>query len=182
MWYRRGGGEQVGNTEESREVIRLVRASAADAETLMQICVEAFAEDIEQWGGPIGIDQVEAHLDWMGKYLYYKVLVEEKTVGGILVDPQDDEHYVLSAMFIAPESQSQGMGTQAISLLEEAHPAATKWSLSAVYSSHRSHHFYEKLGYVRVGETKPGDYPEIPDERFHLFLYEKRLGGDHTKG
>ena len=29
---------------------------------------------------------------------------------------------------------------------------------------------------------KPGDYPEIPDERFHLFLYEKRLGGDHTKG
>ena len=163
-------------------MIRLVKATAADAEALMQICVQAFAEDIEQWGGPIGIDQVEAHLDWMQKYLYYKVLVEEKTVGGMLVDPQDHEHYVLCAMFIAPESQNQGIGTQAVSLLEEAHPTARKWSLSAVYSSRQSQHFYEKLGYEKVGETKPGDHPEIPDERFHLFLYEKRTDGSLLKG
>ena len=163
-------------------MMRLVKASAADAEALMQICVQAFAEDIEQWGGPIGIDRLEAHLDWMDKYLYYKIVVNGRTVGGILVDPQDDEHVVLSAMFIAPDSQNQGIGTQAMGLLEQAHPTATKWSLSAVYSSHTSQHFYEKLGYEKVGETRPGDFPEIPDQRFHLFLYEKRLDGDRTKG
>jgi RimJ/RimL family protein N-acetyltransferase len=162
-------------------MIRLVKASTADAEALMQICVQAFAEDIAQWGGPIGIDEVESHLDWMETYLYYKILVNDRTVGGMLVDPQDDEHYVLSATFIAPEFQNQGIGTQAIGLLEEAHPTAKKWSLSTVYSSHRSQHFYEKLGYEKVGETKPGEFPEIPDERFHLFLYEKKLDGDRTK-
>jgi GNAT superfamily N-acetyltransferase len=161
---------------------RLVRASPADAETLMQICVQAFAEDIEQWGGPIGVDQVEAHLEWMKQYLYYKVLVDGQTVGGMLVDPQDDETHVLCAMFIAPESQDQGIGTQAMDLLEKAHPAAKKWFLSTVYSSYRSQHFYEKLGYIKVGETRPGEYAEIPDERFHLFLYEKCTGQTQDEG
>ena len=163
-------------------MIRLAKATTADAEALMQICVQAFAEDIEQWGGPIGIDQVEAHLGWMGTYRYYKVLAEDETIGGVLVDSQDDEHCVLSAMFIAPAFQNQGIGTLVINLLEEAHPAVKRWSLSTVYSSHRSQRFYEKLGYEKIGETKPGDYPGIPDGRFHLFLYEKRLRGDQAKG
>jgi RimJ/RimL family protein N-acetyltransferase len=92
----------------------------------------------------------------------------------MLVDAQDDDQYVLCAMFVAPEFQNRGIGTQAIGLLEEAHPAAIKWSLSTAYSSHRSQRFYERLGYTKVGETAPGEYTEIPDERFHLFLYEKR--------
>lgn len=162
--------------------MRLETATPADARTLMQICVQAFEEEIEQWGGPIGIDRIEAHLDWMRTYLYYKIVLDEKTVGGVLVDPQDDEHYVLCAMFIAPESQNQGIGTQAMRLLEETHPTATQWSLSAAYSSHKSHYFYEKLGYVKVGKTKPGGYPEISDKRFHLFLYEKKLDGNPLKG
>ena len=158
-------------------MLQLEKATPADARTLMQICVHAFAEEIEQWGGPIGIDQVQAHLDWMRTYLYYKVVFDEKTVGGVLVDPQDDKHYVLSAMFIAPAYQNQGLGTLAIRLLEETHPKATKWSLATAYSSPTSQRFYERLGYVKVGETEPGGYPEIPDKRFHLFLYEKKLEG-----
>ena len=158
-------------------MLQLEKATPADARTLMQICVQAFAEDIGQWGGPIGIDQVKAHLDWMKTYLYYRIVFDEKTVGGVLVDSQDDKHYVLSAMFIAPESQNQGLGTQAIRLLEETHPTATKWSLSTAYCSHKSQRFYERLGYVKVGETEPGGYPEIPDKHFHLFLYEKKLDG-----
>ena len=42
-------------------MLQLEKATPADARTLMQICVQAFAGDIEQWGGPIGIDQVKAH-------------------------------------------------------------------------------------------------------------------------
>jgi GNAT superfamily N-acetyltransferase len=100
----------------------------------------------------------------------------------MLVAPQDDEQYVLCAMFIAPEFQNQGIGTQAMGLLEEVRPAAQKWSLSTVYSSYRSHRFYERLGYVKIGETKPGDHLEISDERFHLFLYEKRSDAAPPEG
>jgi GNAT superfamily N-acetyltransferase len=171
-----------GTTQENKEMIQLVKATASDAEILMQICVQAFAEDIEQWGGPIGIDRVEAHLEWMETYLYYKIEFGGKTVGGVLVDPQDGNQYVLSAMYIAPEYQNQGIGTRTIGLLERAHPTAQRWLLSTAYSSHKSQRFYEKLGYERVGETEPGAYPGIPDRGFYLILYEKTPGGERAKG
>ena len=89
-------------------------------------------------------------------------MFDEKTVGGALVDPQDDAHYVLCAMFIAPESQNQGLGTRAIRLLEATHPTAAKWSLATAYSSHKSQRFYERLGYQRRSMVRFRE-PEIID-------------------
>ncbi len=38
------------------------------------------------------------------------------------------------------------------------------------YKSYRNHHFYEKLGYSRVGEEKPD-----PGKEFCLYIYEKKV-------
>jgi hypothetical protein len=54
--------------------------------------------------------------------------------------------------------------------LFEEFAGAEKWTLETPYLSFRNHHFYEKLGYKKVGETQPE-----PDG-FHLFLYEKETG------
>jgi hypothetical protein len=58
---------------------------------------------------------------------------------------------------------------------EESHPTAKKWALCTPYLNDRVHRFYEKLGYEKVGQTKPGDHPEFPDKGFYLLLYQKSV-------
>jgi len=43
-----------------------------------------------------------------------------------------------------------------------------KWSLDTPYLSYRNHHFYEKMGYKKVGETQLEK-----GSKFRLFEYEK---------
>jgi hypothetical protein len=50
------------------------------------------------------------------------------------------------------------------------YPDARKWSLDTPYKSYRNHYFYEKHGYVKVGETQPEK-----ENEFYLFLYEKNI-------
>jgi hypothetical protein len=58
---------------------------------------------------------------------------------------------------------------------EESYPTAKKWALCTPYLNDRVHRFYEKLGYEKVGQTKPGDHPEFPDKGFYLLLYQKSV-------
>ena len=156
-------------------MVRIERTSAEDAEKLRQIGIQAFAEDTERYGAsPPGIDLVENHREWIEKYHYYKIIIGDEIIGGIIVTP-GDECYHLDALFITPAFQNQGIGTRAIRFIEETYPTAKKWALCSPYLNYRIHRFYEKLGYEEVGQTKPGDHPEIPDKRFYLLLYEKRV-------
>lgn len=88
-------------------------------------------------------------------------------VGGIIVFDKGEEAY-LYKMFIIPALQNKGIGTQTISFTERELSRVKKWALHTPYLSYRNHHFYEKLGYSKVGETNP----KVP-EGFRLFTYEK---------
>jgi len=155
-------------------MVRIERTSAEDAEKLRQIGIQAFAEDTERYGAsPAGIDLIENHREWIEKYHYYKIIIGDEIIGGMIVMP-GDECYHLGALFITPALQNQGIGTQAIRFIEEAYPTTKKWALCTPYLNYRIHRFYEKLGYEKVGQTKPGDHPEISDRGFYLLLYEKR--------
>jgi GNAT superfamily N-acetyltransferase len=157
-------------------MIRIERALVDDIEKLRQVGVQAFAEDTERYGAsPAGIDLIENHRTWIETYHYYKILLEEVIVGGMLVMPADDA-YELEALFITPKFQSQGIGSRAMTFLEEAYPNAKKWGLCTAYLNDSIRRFYEKRGYEKVGQTKPGNHPEVPDKDFHLFLFEKRVG------
>ncbi len=157
-------------------MVTIERASPEDAPALAQVGTQAFAQDAERYGAsPSGIDRVENHLAWLEQCHYYKILDAAAIVGGILVSPSADGHYGLSALFVAPAFQRQGIGTRAVRLMEQTYPAATRWALCTPYLNHRLHRFYERVGYVKVGETNPGDHPEVPDPRFHLFIYGKSM-------
>ena len=156
-------------------MVRIERALTEDVEKLTQVGIQAFAEDAEKYGAsPSGVDQVENHREWIEKYHYYKIVIGNEIVGGIIVMP-GDECYTLGALFIAPIFQNQGHGSRGIKFIEEKYPTATKWALCTPYRNDRLHRFYEKLGYEKVGETKPGEYPEVPDKNYVLWLYEKKM-------
>jgi GNAT superfamily N-acetyltransferase len=157
-------------------MIRIKRALADDAEKLRQVGVQAFAEDTKRYGAsPSGIELIENHQAWIETYHYFKILLDDEIVGGMLVMPSD-ESGELDALFITPAFQSQGIGSQAMTFLEETYPNAKAWGLCTAYLNDTVRRFYEKRGYEKVGQTKPGNHPEVPDKDFHLLVFEKQVG------
>jgi RimJ/RimL family protein N-acetyltransferase len=148
------------------------RASKIDAEELYKAKLDAFSEEVKIYGfGPPGYDSLEhqiAVLNDSGVH-YFKMLYDKALVGGISVRERDNKHYYLSGLYIITSFQNRGLGSEAMKFLFDEYKDADKWTLETPYLSYRNHHFYEKLGFQKVGTTEPE-----PDG-FHLFLYEKKL-------
>lgn len=155
--------------------IRFETATLADAEELMQLHAEAFAQDQLDYGqGPAGHHYLPWHQDVMVKQHYFKMMVAGQWVGGMVVEDKGQGHYFLNTLFIAPAMQGHGYGQRAMMFLEQAFPQAKRWSLFTPHKSYRNHRFYEKLGYLKTGDKFLGDQPGLVDD-FTLFIYEKEL-------
>ena len=122
-------------------------------------------------GGPPGYDSVEWQLKIMKIGRYYKILDGDVIIGGIVIFPHQDGHYELGRIYLLPEYQNRGIGTLAMHFVEFTFPTATRWALDTPCWAIRNHHFYEKEGYLKVGES-----PHKTDDDF-AFLYEKLMPG-----
>ena len=71
-------------------------------------------------------------------------------------------------IFLSPDYQGKKIGANVMTLIEEEHKEINKWFLLTPYKDSRNHHFYEKLGYQKVGEITPDE-----NSAFKLFQYEK---------
>ena len=152
-------------------MVEFLKASTADAEVLTTISKQCFDDDSRRWlgqsgGGPPGYDSVEWQQNAMNWGDYFKIVVDGEIVGGIIVTRQGPGHYEIGRIYLDSAYQNQGIGTQAMRFIEEQYPLATKLTLDTPAWAKRNHHFYEKLGYRRIGE--------VAVEEFNLILYEKR--------
>jgi GNAT superfamily N-acetyltransferase len=142
-------------------MVAFQRAKRADAEVLTEVQKRTFDDDSRRFrgqpsGGPPGYDSVFWSRKIMGIADYYKIVSNRTIIGGIIVFNKGGGHYELGRIFIDPEHQNQGIGTQALRWLEAKYPLAKKWTLDTPSWATRNHHFYEKLGFVvvwRDGET-----------------------------
>ncbi len=153
-------------------MIRFVKARQADAAALAEVSGRAFDDDVNYGapgsGGPPGYRSES----WQGRIMrlgrYYKILSGERIIGGLIVFDKEPGHYELGRIFVDPEFQNQGVGTQAFGFLWQTFPLARRWTLGTPAWNKRNHHFYEKQGFVKVGE-------EGSAGPSHGFLYEKRV-------
>ena len=108
---------------------------------------------------------------------YFKILDGDAIIGGIIVVPLPGQHHELGRIYLLPEYQNRGIGTRAMQFIEHTFPAATRWTLDTPCWAIRNHHFYEKLGYVQIGETShyANDSPPV-------FHYEKRIPDAGSRG
>lgn len=148
------------------------RATPADAEILVKVQIAAFHDDARLYpgvelGGPPGYDSVEVMLRKIRETDVYKIVVDGEIIGGIIVYDEGDGHYHLDVLDVDPAYHNRGVGTQAMQFIERTYPAQ-KWTLNTPGYALRNQHFYEKLGYVKVGEA--------PFDGFILFDYEKQIG------
>jgi ribosomal protein S18 acetylase RimI-like enzyme len=142
-----------------------------DAQSLTEAQVRAFHHDSVLYpevelGGPPGYDSVEQTLADMSKYLCHKILYDGQIVGGIVVFDRGEGHYHLDRIYIDPAYQNHGIGTQAMRFIEATYPAR-RWTLDTPTWAVRNQHFYEKFGYVKVGER------EEEGGNIILIMYEK---------
>ncbi|MBI1257757.1 MAG: GNAT family N-acetyltransferase [Chloroflexi bacterium] len=153
-------------------MITFERATPADAETLRDVQVASFHSDALNYpgikeSGPPGYDQVETVLRNMQESDFYKIAVDGQIIGGITVFDEGEGHYHIGLLYLDPAYHNLGIGTRAMEFIEQSYPARL-WTLDTPTYATRNQHFYEKFGYVRVGER-----PE--DEDITLIEYEKRM-------
>lgn len=126
-----------------------------DAEILAEVCKKAFDSDSEVGspgsGGPPGYDSPEAQIRFTSFLDYYKIIREDRIVGGIMVDSGGKEHVVLERIFVHPDLHRKGIATRACELLWELYPDAKMWTLGTPEWNVRTKCFYEKLGFIQIG-------------------------------
>jgi GNAT superfamily N-acetyltransferase len=149
-------------------VVQCKKATPKDSAALARISGRAFHSDIHcgapGLGGPPGYDSEQWQRKMMRVGDYYKILVGDEIVGGLIVFRKRPREYELGRIFVDPDYQNQGVGTQAMEFLGEEYPLAKRWTLGTPAWNRRTRHFYKKVGFLEVGSDLRGG-----------ILFEKKL-------
>lgn len=151
-------------------MICIEKAKVEDAKDIIKCKIDAYKEEVNLYGfGPRDYDSIEEQIRLIEEGNYFKILDGGKIIGGIRVRDNGGGEYWIGAIYIYSNSQNEGIGTEAMNLLFNEFQNAKKWYLETSYLSFRNQHFYEKMGFIKFGETKP----DVLKNGYHLFKYEK---------
>lgn len=135
--------------------LEIKRTKEIEAQRLLEIQKEAFAEDLKRYQdydtNPVN-EPIERLLKKIEIFLYYTIWIDDEIIGGIDIRDLKDERYRLNRIYLSNKYQNKGFGTRIMDLIEKEFPLATEWSLDTPHLNIRNQHFYEKLGYEKVGE------------------------------
>jgi GNAT superfamily N-acetyltransferase len=141
-------------------MLKVVRANSRDADTLAQVSKQAFDNDVHYGapgpGGPPGYDSAAWQSRMMKVGEYYKVVLDSRTIGGVIVFRKGVRAYEVGRIFIGPPHQNQGIGKQVFEFLWETYPLAKRWTLGTPKWNARTRHFYARVGFEEVGEDGRG--------------------------
>lgn len=90
---------------------------------------------------------------------YYFIVLEKEKIGVLRVIRLDERACRIGPVYVLPEYQNKGHAQRALLLAETLYPFAARWELGTILQEEKLCHFYEKLGYRRIGveqEIQPG--------------------------
>ena len=150
-------------------MIKLLKASKEDAKTLVNIQLRAFSIDVDICGeGPPGYDSVERQIKLMESHIYYKIVDDDKLIGGFYIHTRQKGHYEIVRLFVDPTHQGKGIGCAALKHIEGLFADLEVLELEASDFRKDNHAFYENRGYVKVGEREysEGSFSCIYQKKF----------------
>ncbi len=147
-------------------------ARPEEAEVLTSIQTATFDDDTRRHlgkprGGPYGYDSLGFCTGLIAEGRMYAIKEGGAIVGGAFITERAEGTICINRLFIMPGQQGQGRGGQALLSLEGKFPKAERFVLDTPIWAGRNQHFYESLGYCKVGETMEKEHG------FTLILYEK---------
>ncbi|MFX0060811.1 MAG: GNAT family N-acetyltransferase [Candidatus Hermodarchaeota archaeon] len=158
--------------------LKYVKATEDDIPELTKVMTRAFDDDSQKHlgkakGGPPGYDNGDFFRKWLFSYdesIGYKILAEGKVIGGFIVWIFDHGKNSLGTIFIDPDYQDQGIGTQAMQFIFDSYADTKSWTLGTPSWAKKNHHFYEKNGFKKIREEKVDDLDEGVS-----FIYQKLI-------
>ncbi|WP_053228292.1 GNAT family N-acetyltransferase [Spirochaeta cellobiosiphila] len=148
-------------------MIKYRKATPADASLLTAIQIEAFAFDEQMVGaGPPGYDSDDSQLLAISQYHYYVIEWEDIPIGGFIYSIID-RVCELKRVFILPEYQNQGIGSQVLSSIESMADIQSV-QLEASYFHSINQSYYENRGYISIGR-------QYYTEEAYSIVYKKVL-------
>ena len=155
--------------------LQYVEATEDDIPALTAVMTRSFDDDSQRFqgkseGGPEGYNTGDFFRRFMRPRNCYKIMLGDTLIGAFIVfrDYPEKGSNVLGTIFLDPEYQSYGIGTQVMEYIHDSFPAK-RWVLDTPHWHTRNHYFYEKLGYHKIGERKE------PHAGFMLWIYQKNM-------
>lgn len=133
------------------------RSTKEEAFEILEVQKEAFKEDLElykDFDTNPGNEPIKRLLYKIEKNIHYTIIEKNKMIGGAEIRIYKDVEGYINRIFLLPSHQNKGFGTQIMNYFETEYPCVTKWTLCSPHKNFKSHMFYEKLGYKKVGEHK----------------------------
>lgn len=149
--------------------IEIGKVIIEEAEIIQQLQKECFEEDFKKYGEcPPYSENIPNILKKINEDIFYKVKIDNKIKGAIQLYDRGNAHLHLNMICIHIDYQNFSLGTMLTQFMEKQYPDINLWTLITPEKSIRNHHFYEKMGYKKVGESIHSDY-------LALWEYEKRI-------
>ncbi|HDR7800615.1 TPA: N-acetyltransferase [Bacillus tropicus] len=139
-------------------IISIEKATILDAEKLTEIMTRTFDEEVKRWLcgqddvidyniQPPGYSSVEMMRYSIDELDSFKVMLDGKIIGGIIVTISGKSYGRIDRIFVEPVYQGKGIGSNVIKLIEEEYPSIRIWDLETSSRQLNNHHFYKKMGY-----------------------------------
>ena len=134
--------------------LQLLKASTADAVTLVGISKHAFESDVEvgasELYGPPGYKSFSFYTKMARMNCLYKLIDDNGlTVGGAVLFIKGNEMNV-GRIFVSPEHFRKGYGIFMMQQIETMFPEVQIFTLDTPVWNIRTNAFYQKLGYTEV--------------------------------
>ena len=146
-----------------------MKASFEDIEKLIEVQNESFYDDFILYGEcPAYNESKQAMEGYIKNAIVYKILWNKEIIGDVIVRKKENSLYFLRVICVIPGYQNLGIGKKTLQFIEKDISDAVEWELITPYKSYRNHHFYEKMGYVKVKEYVQSDV-------LNMFVYKKQI-------
>ncbi|GLS04083.1 hypothetical protein GCM10007860_12290 [Chitiniphilus shinanonensis] len=134
-----------------------------DAAAIAALLVRVAAHEAEHWLDGASPFIPDHHLPAMHCFHrrsgdYRKIVCDGVLAGVVLVSSSGREHARIELLYLDPVYQGRGLGGQVLALVEAAYPQVRVWSLDTTRHSARNLPFYQRHGYVVVGQDEDEFY------------------------
>ena len=158
-------------------MISIKRAEKADAAEITKIKIAAFNKEINTYlgrdGGPSGYNKVESELGIIENHLAYKILLDERIIGGFFLYYEGGDILHFEDFVINPEYQGNGYGKELVSFAENK--ISEKYNEIILHASLPAKAIYLKKGYKEIGfhsiKTENGKKNFLTNDKNIMFSF-----------